>query len=447
MPDDGPQRRTEFLTPMKNLINQFNQPGTLLVVSSYPDPKTGIKGIDAVAWHSHQTLHGLAKNQKIIVFSSPTPHSTTPHLDGPQILVLPVWRKGHPTSLLNLLFSLLRFSRAKTVLFQFEFNVFGGLISTLLIPLITLVLRLSGKSVLFEIHQVITDISSLGTHLNLTHPVLQKFFGFGLISFYHAIGLLANHVVVLEEELRSRLINFVPANKVTTIPISTTTRTKINQTKAKKLLGFQPSDFVVMSFGFINWYKGSDWIVKAFSHIKSSHLKLLLTGGPSPTLQGKRYYQNYYQKLTSQISKSANIRLTGFIPEDQFSLYFSAADLVILPYRVFMSSSGPLSFAYSFRKPFIISSALKAYLSSPDFAANLAQSKLKPADVFFTLDHSRFGQKLQSTQKVLPKLIRFATLMSRSRSQKTISLKYQSLINSLDQNSHLPTPNPVYYSQ
>jgi glycosyltransferase involved in cell wall biosynthesis len=411
-------------------LKTFDKPSTLLVVSSYPDPKTGIKDLDAVAWHSQKTLRSMAStNQKIVVFSEIS-SQTKAYKDGPNILVLPLWHKGQALSFFKALTQIFKFKQAKNVLFQFEFNIFGGILPVLLIPFFLLFFRLTGKKIIFEIHQVITDISELKTHLNLKNRLFQRIFNFGLLNFYKTIGLLSNQIVVLEQELKNRLSSFVPEGKINFIPISTIKKRKINQNLAKLKLGFNKKDFVIMSFGFINWYKGSDWLVKAFSATKHKNSKLILAGGPSPTLKDKKYYQNYYSKLKKSVSKNKNISISGFIPDEKIYLYFSAADLVLLPYRVFMSSSGPLSLAFSYQKPVLLSKPLiKNYINSLDFNSNLSKLNLDQSDISFSLNLRYFSSKISQSQKKLHLLTKFSSLMLTSRNEQNSSQKYLSLIN------------------
>lgn len=418
---------------MIKIYKQFNHPDTLLVISSYPDPTTGIRGLDAVAWHSQKTLRSLASlGQKIVVFSEISSSRTKPYLDGKNILILPLWHKNQPLSFFKALCRVFSFTRAKTILFQFEFNIFGGFLPVMFIPFFLSLFRLSGKKIIFEIHQVITDISQLKTHLHLTNAFVQKILNLGLTSFYRAVGLFSHQLVVLEQELKNRLQHFVPAQKITFIPISAIPSRKINQSIAKQKLGFKTTDFVVVSFGFINWYKGSDWLVNAFSQLSSQkNTKLIMAGGPSPTLKDKGHYQNYFSKLEKQINKNKNITLTGFIDDKDVSLYFSAADLMVLPYRIFMSSSGPLSLAFSYKKPVLLSTPLiKNYALSPDFHQSLAQSHLKLSDLSFSLNPSSFPKKIAQAKINIKQLTRFSGLMQNYRSQNTVSKTYLNLINS-----------------
>ncbi len=428
---------------IKKLFSYFNHPNTLLVISSYPDPKTGIEGLDAVAWHSQKTLHSLAaKNKRIVVFSEISSQKK-PYLDSKNILVCPLWQKGKPLSFFKALLQVFKFPQAKTILFQFEFNIFGGILPVLIIPLFLLLFRLSGKKIIFEIHQVIINISTLSTHLHLKNRLIEKILNLGLLSFYQAVGFLSQHIVTLEQELKTRLSTLVSADKISFIPISTQIKNKLPQNQAKQKLGFKSDDFVVISFGFINWYKGSDWLVKAFSQIKDKNIKLIMAGGPSPTLKDKTYYQKYFSQFKKTVNSNKNISLTGFIHDDQVKLYFSAADLVVLPYRIFMSSSGPLSLAFSYSLPFLLSTPLaKNYINSPDFYLSLKKAGLNLSDISFPLNSSAFNSKIKVAKKNLKVLAFLSKLIKKQRSQANTSQKYLNLINSSKINhAYFAAPN------
>lgn len=416
---------------MNNLSARFNQPGTILVISSYPDLHRGIKDLNAVAWHSQKTLHSLATPQQKVVVFAETTGPITNYTDGQNILVIRSWTKGNFLSLLKTFFQSLTFTQAKTVLFQFEFNIFGGVTPVLFIPLLLLCYRLLGKKVIFELHQVITDLHQLSKHLNLTNQLILKIYNQGLQTFYKVLGIFANHIVVLEEELSHRLSPFIPLSKINFIPISISKPNKINQNYAKNKLGYKSSDFVILSFGYINWYKGSDWIANTLKNTKS---KLILGGGPSPTLADKPYYQNFYKKVNDIAKNSHNITITGFIPENKISTYFTAADLVVLPYRVFMSSSGPLSWAFSYQKPVIMANTLKKYQTSIDFSTALTNCDISPDSIFFSFNQKKFIQKISSLKNStqLQKLTTFSKYMNLSRSVENVTTKYNQLISNYE---------------
>src|SRR5690606_38212874 len=134
--------------------------------------------------------------------------------------------------------------------------------------------------------------------------------------------------------------------------------------EARAALQWGEKDTVLLCFGFLAHYKGSDWVVKEIAHFlersRDSHLRLVLAGGESPNHAGKPHYQQFVSDLTKLAMQHRNrIEITGFIAESRVSTHFCGADLALFPYRAFMSASGPLALALAFGTPFLLSAPLK----------------------------------------------------------------------------------------
>jgi glycosyltransferase involved in cell wall biosynthesis len=106
----------------------------------------------------------------------------------------------------------------------------------------------------------------------------------------------------------------------------------------------------ILFFGFIRAYKGLDLLLYAMSdeRIKQQHDIHLIVAG--------EYYEEEatYQQLIHKLGIEHQLILhTTYIPNDQVNLYFSAADLVVQPYRT-ATQSGISQIAYHFEKPMIV---------------------------------------------------------------------------------------------
>ncbi|MCX7996642.1 MAG: glycosyltransferase [Patescibacteria group bacterium] len=385
---------------MSDSIKQrFNTRESFISVCNYPDPQYGIRELNAVAWHSERTLKPLAHGNRMVVVIAEKIPNHTQYLEGKNMLILRSWKKGSPFALFTILKRILEFSKIKTVLFQFEFNMFGGMTPLVFAPLVLALVKMSGKRIVFELHQVVLDIKELANHVNVKNPFLQWAFNLGLHLFYFSVGLFADEVLVLEEDLKKRLHNLVYEDKIVFVPIAIETKRNLPQQQAKQKLGISPDDFCILVFGFINWYKGSDWIVKAIRGSHQKHVRLLMAGGESPTLKDKSYYQRFYKKIEAAARASNKVILTGFVPDDSIKLYFSAADLVVLPYRVFMSASGPFSLALSYRKPVLLSNRLYDYTHSQDFSDSMEYAGLTKTDLFFPFHAGKFDEIIKHIRK------------------------------------------------
>jgi glycosyltransferase involved in cell wall biosynthesis len=59
------------------------------------------------------------------------------------------------------------------------------------------------------------------------------------------------------------------------------------------------------------------------------------------------------------------VRFTGHVPEDDVQLWFSAADVALLPYPRPFSSSGALALALAYRTPSVLSRELAECIGAP----------------------------------------------------------------------------------
>jgi D-inositol-3-phosphate glycosyltransferase len=114
-------------------------------------------------------------------------------------------------------------------------------------------------------------------------------------------------------------------------------------------LGIPPESKVILFFGFIRAYKGLDLLIKAFAQkrFRNRNLKLVIAG---------EFYEESapYSKLISENELGNDIFLFDrFINDDEVSIFFSAADIVVQPYRS-ATQSGVTQIAYHFGKPMIV---------------------------------------------------------------------------------------------
>lgn len=425
----------------------------LILIGSYPDPENGIRDQNAIAWHTQRTAEflvgGSSSVQDIMILAEKLPsevanacsHSHMGTKDA-GLCVQRVWKKGDAFSLIHLLVAVLRL-RAEHVLVQFEFNIFGGIASVLFLPFMLFVLRMSGRKVHLEMHQVVLDITTLKTHIHITHPLVLRVFNMGLACFYTAIGRIVHTVLVFEHHLKERLSVYIPQKKIVCIwlPIETK-KNVLALDSAKKGLGIDPRRTVIMQFGFVNWYKGSDWVADAFAQWrnKDDSVTLLLAGGKNPTLKGKDYYETFYSAIEDRVATDEHILLSGFVPDNLVDLYFAAADLIVLPYRVFMSASGPFSLALSYGKPILISQQLSAYAMSPDFAMSLQEAGVRSEELFFPLleevFYKRYISRYVQDAAYRARLRDFSVALAEKRTAERVTQVYSSLL----------SPSPVLSS-
>jgi glycosyltransferase involved in cell wall biosynthesis len=124
---------------------------------------------------------------------------------------------------------------------------------------------------------------------------------------------------------------------------------KKNKEEAKRALGLDTSSRYILSFGFIRDYKGLDILLDAMGdeRVRALGVKLIIAG---EYYSDPKKYQDQIKKLGIEKNVIAH---NDFIPENKVADYFSAADVVVQPYRT-ATQSGVTQIAYHFEKPMIV---------------------------------------------------------------------------------------------
>jgi glycosyltransferase involved in cell wall biosynthesis len=124
----------------------------------------------------------------------------------------------------------------------------------------------------------------------------------------------------------------------------------IQKNVARKKLGVD-GEFVILSFGLIRPYKGIPNLIKAFGELPGELAKksrLLIAG---------EIWEDRESVMDAIASSRYSDRITlvdSYISDDEVPLFFSSADVVVLPY-LRASQSGVAHIAMSFRKPIVVS--------------------------------------------------------------------------------------------
>jgi len=119
--------------------------------------------------------------------------------------------------------------------------------------------------------------------------------------------------------------------------------------EAREWLKIAKDERYILFFGFIREYKGLDLLIRAMANpqIKEAGIKLIIAG---------EYYGNqaFYEDLIKELHlEDQIIKRTDFIPNEEVRYYFSAADLVVQPYKT-ATQSGISQLCYHFEKPMVV---------------------------------------------------------------------------------------------
>lgn len=117
--------------------------------------------------------------------------------------------------------------------------------------------------------------------------------------------------------------------------------------EARQKLGLPEFGKIYLNLGMLKPYKGIDRLLRLW---QDNHAVL---DGNTLLIAGKALDDNYGKALVKQASGTKNIILRNeFIDNEQIHLYFSAADVIVLPFERLLTS-GSLILAMSYGKPLI----------------------------------------------------------------------------------------------
>ncbi len=392
----------------------------LLVISSFPERgSTHSKKTVGVASYTKILLVALKKSYPILrirvlaeIFEKPNDYEE----DG--LTIHRVWNRSSLKSIPTLFISIIR-HKSKPLLIALESYMIGSPFYTLLFLITLLLARMLGSNSVILMHQVVKDFRQLeknpikATLLNIANTI------------FNTLVLWSNKkIIVFEEEFRSYLNN---NKKVIVIPHFVPEVPMISKEAACKKLNLNQKVSYCLYFGFLAPYKGIDLLIDAWPARTTT---LLIAGGPNPNHIRNHSLQRFADMIKTK-AKNKNIHVTGFVPEDKFYDYFAAADVVIFPYRSFISSSGPLSFAIAFQKPFLLSKPLMGYQKSLDITQAFLSNNISLNQLGFMFDSQDITKKLAFVMKNARQLQRIERLIQHERKLPIIAQKLYNVIKSL----------------
>ena len=157
--------------------------------------------------------------------------------------------------------------------------------------------------------------------------------------------------IVLSKKVENELLNIVPGAKYkySPHPVYNIFKNTLSKEQAKAELNIATKK-VLLFFGLIRKYKGLDILINAMEKINTEldDYTLLIVG---------ECYENKakYTDLIKNAGITDNVQCHySFVPDNEVGKYFSASDVVVLPYKS-ASQSGIVQIAYNFDTPVIVS--------------------------------------------------------------------------------------------
>ncbi len=126
----------------------------------------------------------------------------------------------------------------------------------------------------------------------------------------------------------------------------------ISSQDARKHLHLPLDKKIVLFFGYIRKYKGVDVLIKAFGLIQKQMKDVFLHIVGQPFVETWDKYEELMNE--NNLENCSTVEL-GFVPESEIGYYFSAADVVVLPYTYLDTHGGVGALTLPFKKPLLVS--------------------------------------------------------------------------------------------
>ncbi|MBM4176851.1 MAG: glycosyltransferase [Ignavibacteria bacterium] len=173
-------------------------------------------------------------------------------------------------------------------------------------------------------------------------------------SFLTKIALRhADKFLVLSEIVEKGIKELYPGKNVfrSSLPIYDCYQfdSLITKTDARKKIELPTDKNVILFFGYIRAYKGLMYLIEAMPNVlKFDPDAMLLVVG--------EFYEEkekYFDAVKS-LGLGRNVKFVAeFVPNEDVGLYYTASDLVVLPYKS-ATQSGILNIAYGFKRPVVV---------------------------------------------------------------------------------------------
>jgi len=338
------------------------------IISIYPPPKSKHAKLGGVGSYTKNLMNSLKSfDNDYFIFSNKTEKKEIKY-EGDEGTIFYCWDSSgikYPYQIISKIIK--QKIRLDLIHIQYEVFLYGGVISAISFPLLLILLKLRKIPVAITIHQVVPlskidrkFLSVLG--VNGTPFLFKK----GLKIIFRIISYFSKSIIVHEKIFKSYLIEDYKIKnhtKICIIPHGIEDQINLIDPKiAKNKLNIR-NEKIVLFFGYLSRYKGIELLLDSYNYLNRKDTLYIIAGGVHPRLKDDYDYKNYIKSLKHKSDKK-NIIFSGFVKEENISLYFSAADIIIFPYTIVMSSSGPMALAIAYEKPFLASSSYKNVLKN-----------------------------------------------------------------------------------
>jgi glycosyltransferase involved in cell wall biosynthesis len=319
------------------------------LIAPYPPGGITHGGSSGVASYTANLAHALVRaGARVHVVAPQERGARYVEVDGP-VTVHRAYRRG--ATALPQAVAVAASTGARVVHLQHELFLYGGPTSVpALVPSLA-ELRRRRRGPVVTMHQVVApptvDRAYTRMHrIPLPAVVARR----GLAGLQHAVGAAAGVCIVHEESF----VSTVPDAVV--IPHGIETPAPAVRAAARQALGID--GFVVLCFGFVAPYKGLE-LALAAGELLHGEAQVVVAGGEHPRFARSGGY------VDELVAAHPSALFTGYVPDEEISLWFAAADIGLLLYPQPHGSSGVLALSLAHRLPVLVSAALAQSIGAP----------------------------------------------------------------------------------
>lgn len=299
----------------------------------------------------------------------------------------------------------LRILKPDVIHIQQELALFGGVASAYLLQWLVFLWR---DKTIVTLHGVVDPGSIDKKFVSENNSSLPDWLvRIAFYVIYKPLMVHAKHIIVHEQFFKDIITEsyHIDSKKVSVIPHGVETFEATNTVKARIKLGLPKNADLALFMGYATGYKGLDLLMEGFGSYATSHPNafLVIGAGKHPKLHEDATYLKEYERLQNKAKEliPANQYIwRGFIDEGEIGDYYSACDVSLYPYTTALSSSGPMSFAIGYEKPFLVSDAFaEIFHGYPQLVFQRNSNALaERLDYFFTHrdEYSNLSQRLKT---------------------------------------------------
>jgi len=194
------------------------------------------------------------------------------------------------------------------------------------------------KKIVVEFHEVVDPLEESILPIRMYSRLMGRIITRNIIAVTHSE---ADRKLIAEKYR-------IPERDIWVIPLGPFDHyRKIDKEEAKRRLGIK-ENYIILYFGLIRKYKGVNHLIEGFSQIppeEAGPFRLLVVGEVWDDLGLKELIEASPQRDKITLRDE-------YVPDEDVSLYFSAADLLVLPY-LRASQSGVAHIAITYGMPVI----------------------------------------------------------------------------------------------